>query len=99
MANDTDRLETELAQAKRRLHRTLTEVNERAEAVGDQLQPEKLIERYSMPVLCAAGAAGFLLGAVDESFLALGLMVAGTAIVLAGTSGRSPKSLPDGEPR
>ncbi len=74
-------------------------MNERAEAVGDQLQPEKLIERYSMPVLCAAGAAGFLLGAVDESFLALGLMVAGTAIVLAGTSGRSPKSLPDGEPR
>ena len=43
-------------------------MNERAEAVGDQLQPEKLIERYSMPVLCAAGAAGFLLGAVDETF-------------------------------
>ncbi|HUY37771.1 MAG TPA: hypothetical protein VMV13_03025 [Candidatus Binataceae bacterium] len=86
MANDTDRLEAQLAHAKEQLHRTLAEVNERAEAAGEQLQPEKLIERYSLPVLCAAGAAGFLLGAVDDNFLALGLMLAGGAIVLAGTS-------------
>ncbi|MFZ0660652.1 MAG: hypothetical protein WAM05_18170 [Candidatus Binataceae bacterium] len=87
MANDTDRLEAQLAQAKEQLHRTLAEVNERAEAVGDQLQPEKLIERYSLAVLCAAGAAGFLLGAVDDNFLALGLMLVGGVIGMASTSG------------
>lgn len=96
--DDTDRLEAQLAQAKKQLHRTLAEVNERAEAVGDQLQPEKLIERYSLPVLCAAGSAGFLLGTVDEHFLALGLMLMGGAMILAGTSGSSPERA-EGETR
>ncbi|HVA77281.1 MAG TPA: hypothetical protein VNF27_05270 [Candidatus Binataceae bacterium] len=83
MGNNTDQLEEQLEQAKEQLHQTLTEVNERAEAVGDQLQPERLLERYALPAVCAAGAAGLLLGAIDDNFLALGLMVAGGLLGLA----------------
>jgi hypothetical protein len=96
MGNDTNRLEEQLEQAKEQLHQTLAEVNERAEAVGEQLQPERLLERYAIPAVCAAGAAGLLLGAIDDNFLALGLMLAGG---LLGMASRTRKSNASRAPR
>lgn len=91
MGNDTDRLEAELVQAKEQLHQTLAEVNERAEEIGDQLQPDRIIERYSMAAVVTAAATGFLLGTIDDNFLVLGLMAAAGGFVLAGRSRKDPK--------
>jgi hypothetical protein len=84
MEDDTDQLEEQLEQAKEQLHQTLAEVNEKAEAVGEQLQPERLIERYPGTAICAAAGVGFLLGTIDDKFVALGLILSGGLLHLAG---------------
>ncbi|MGH7779827.1 MAG: hypothetical protein ACREQR_08365 [Candidatus Binataceae bacterium] len=88
MGNDTDRLEAQLVQAKEQLHQTLAEVNERAEEIGDQLQPDRIIERYSMAAVVTAAAAGLLLGTIDDNFLVLRLMTAAGGFLLAGRFGK-----------
>jgi hypothetical protein len=89
MENDTDQLEEQLEQAKEHLHRTLAEVSEKAEAVSEQLQPERLIERYPAAAVCAAAAAGFLLGTVDDDFVAIGLILTGGLLGMAGKARNS----------
>lgn len=93
MGNDTDRLEAQLVEAKEQLHQTLAEVNERAEEIGDQLQPDRIIERYSTAAIVTAAATGLLLGTIDDNFLVLGLMAAAGGFLFASRSRKDPKKL------
>ena len=62
MEDNIDRIKDELEEARQSLHQTVTEVNQKVEAVTTQLQPSHVVERYPLWSICIAGAIGFVSG-------------------------------------
>lgn len=75
MGNNIGQIENELEEARQDLHQTVTEVNQKVEAVATHLQPEHLVERHPLLSVCIAGALGFALG--NRESRGLGFLVLG----------------------
>jgi hypothetical protein len=62
MEDNIDTIINALEEARRNLHQTVTEVNQKVATVSTQLQPERLVERHLLLAVCLAGALGFATG-------------------------------------
>jgi len=62
MADEISKLQNQLEEAEADLQESLSEVNHRVEAADLRLRAEKAIKRHPIAALCAAGAAGLVLG-------------------------------------
>ena len=66
----------ELDDARRGLHDTMTEVDEKLERTGLAFHPDHLIRTYPVSASCLAGALGFLVGSKANPVLGRGMMLA-----------------------
>jgi hypothetical protein len=62
MEDNIDTIINALEEARRNLHQTVTEVNQKVAAVSTELQPERLVERHLLLAVCIAGVLGFATG-------------------------------------
>jgi hypothetical protein len=62
MEHNIDTIINALEEARRNLHQTVTEVNQKVATVSTQLQPERVVERHLLLAVCIAGALGFATG-------------------------------------
>ena len=62
MEDNIDTIINALEEARRNLHQTVAEVNQKVATVSTQLRPERLVERHLPVAVCIAAALGFATG-------------------------------------
>lgn len=67
--------EDQLDDARRDLHDTMTEVDEKLERTGLAVHPGQLVRTHPVAATCLAGALGFLVGAKANPVLGRGMML------------------------
>ncbi len=67
--------EDALDDARRDLHDTMTQVDEKLERTEQALHPNHLIQTYPVSACCLAGAVGFLVGSKANPVLGRGIML------------------------
>jgi len=87
MENDIEHIKAELEAARYDLHRTVTEVNERVEAVKGRLQPTHLLHDHVLLSGMIAGALGFACGSHDDVPVSLLLVSGLIGAIATGTLG------------
>ena len=81
MADQISKLQTQLEAAEADLQESLSEVNQRVEAVDVRLRVEGAIRNRPVAAVCLATAAGLVLGGSDSSRASLvGAFVAGAVL-------------------
>jgi hypothetical protein len=84
MADQISKLQTQLEEAEADLQESLSEVNQRVEAVGARLRAEQAIKDHPIAALCLGAAAGLIVGGSNSSPSSLlGALVMGAVLGLA----------------
>ncbi|MGO9450952.1 MAG: hypothetical protein ACLQDV_07885 [Candidatus Binataceae bacterium] len=77
MANEISRLQAQLEEAETDLQQSLSEVNQRVEAVGPRRRAKEAIREHPIATVLLGAAAGFALGSTESPSSLIGTLALG----------------------
>jgi len=66
MEDNISNIQNDLEEARQDLQQTTSEVTQKIETIGAQLQPDYIVKSYPLAVTAAVAAVGFLLGSTGD---------------------------------
>ncbi len=66
MEDNISTIKNDLEEARQDLQQTTSEVTQKMETVGAQLQPEYIVKQHPLAVTASAAAVGFILGSTGD---------------------------------